>query len=83
MTIVINPVPVSAPIPPVTVHKHIQDGVEGYLFRTKEPFFLPEAEADRLARYFLFKPEQAKADEPVPEEVLEPVPDLDRSRFTD
>lgn len=60
MTINITPSPL--PKPPITVHKHIQDGVEGYLFRTfPEPFFLPEAEADKLARYMLFSPRTEEA----------------------
>jgi hypothetical protein len=37
------------------VHKHFQNGVEGYRFIIgSTPFFLPEREADTLARYLLF-----------------------------
>lgn len=59
MTINIQMEELSAPIPPVTVHHHIQNGVEGYLFRIPgKPLFIPENEADKLARYMLFnKPE--------------------------
>jgi len=62
MTINIQPTPL--PVPPITVHAHVQDGVEGYLFRTNPPFFIPEHEADQLARYFLF----GRAHDPVDKE---------------
>lgn len=52
--------------PPITVHHHTHDGVEGYIFRVSgDPVFISEEEADKLARYMLFKnPDEVIANQP-------------------
>jgi hypothetical protein len=53
MTIQVQTTKITAPI---TVHHHTHEGVEGYIFRVSgDPVFISEHEADKLARYMLFK----------------------------